>query len=96
MTRDEAAAERLLSFCGKLPAFPGEQHQVASNARFALQCFAQRRDELDNEIITGEQQGQNSAALRCEIEALDAAHRVLTQLWQRRFGAELSAPAHSS
>ncbi len=91
MTLDDTAAERLLAFCGRLPAFPGEQRQVESNARFALACFAQRRTALETELNTGGQPGQDMAALRCEIEALDAARSVVTQLWERRFGAPLPA-----
>ncbi|WP_425258744.1 hypothetical protein ACPOLB_24870 [Rubrivivax sp. RP6-9] len=91
MNLDDTAAERLLAFCGRLPAFPGDQRQVESNARFALECFAQRRSAIENEIHTGGQPGQDMAALRCELEALDAAHSVVTQLWQRRFGTALAA-----
>jgi hypothetical protein len=91
MTLDDTAAERLLAFCGKLPAFPGEQRQVESNARFALDCFAQRRSALEHALHSGGQPGQDMAALRCEIEALDAASSVVTQLWQRRFGTPLHA-----
>jgi hypothetical protein len=89
MPLDEKAADRLLTFCGRLPALPADQRKGESDACFVLDCFAQRRLAVEAEINGGGPPGQDTASLRCEIDALDAARSVVTQLWQRRFGVAL-------
>lgn len=90
MTHDDAAARRLLDFCMRLPQIAGEPGQAQVDARWVLQQFQQRRHRLNGELVGGSAQEHERPALRCEIDALDAASSVLNQLWQRRFGAALN------
>jgi hypothetical protein len=90
MTRDDPAAEKLLTFCSRLPAFPDEPEKAEAGTRHAQACFAQRREEIEATLLAGADPRQDPAALRCEAKALEAAQSILTQLWQRRFGTALS------
>jgi hypothetical protein len=81
------SASRLLAFCSKLPAFPGDKRTAEDNLRFALSCFAARRQEVEGEMQAAAGNTQGLAMLRCELEALDSAKNVLGELWLRRFGS---------
>lgn len=86
MTLDDSAADRLLTFCGRLPALPQDAAVGKREAAFVLDCFAQRQRALEVEGQAGNPGGQDLAAVRCELEALDAARRVIAQLLERRYG----------
>jgi hypothetical protein len=89
MPLDEPSAQRLLSFCSRLPALKGDRQQLEGDARHALACFSRQRVALAGELNDGAA-GRDLASLRCEVEALDAARSVITEIWQRRFGEPLS------
>jgi hypothetical protein len=89
MALDTAAADRILRFCSKLPAFPAEN--AAAEARFALDCFAARSLEVRLELQQSSGNQQGLAMLRCEGEALASAQRVIETLWSRRFGSPLGS-----
>ena len=90
MTLDEPSAQRLLSFCSRLPALKGDRQQLEGEARYALGCFSRQRVALAGQLNSGAA-GADLASLRCEVEALDAARTVITEIWQRRFGEPLAA-----
>jgi len=91
MKLDDSAAERLLTFCGRLPALPADPAEGQAEAAFVLDCFAQRTRALEATGQTGNPGGQDLAAVRCELEALGAARRVVVQLLERRYGVSPNA-----
>jgi len=89
MALDPSRADRLLRLCSKLPGFPTDIAVAANEARFALDCFAERRRAVEAELQTSSRDTQMVAMLRCEAQALDSAKRVLEHLWDRRYGGAL-------
>ena len=91
MQLDDPATQKMLTFCSRLPAMPGERREVEGNARHTLHCFEQRQREIEAEISRGVGPGSDLASLRCESEALAAARSVVLKLWQRRFSEAFPA-----
>jgi hypothetical protein len=89
MTFDKASSDRLLAFCGRLPALPADPIAAEAETRFAVGCFGQRRREIEAEIPQLANDAARLAMLRCEFEAVVAADDVIAQLWSRRFGRPL-------
>jgi HAMP domain-containing protein len=89
MTHDDPAAKRLVDFCSRLPTFTGEPALAQAEARWVLEQFTQRRQQLQRDLGSHDTPAHEVPGLRCEIGALEAACSVITQLWQRRFGAAL-------
>ncbi len=90
MALESKAADRLLSFCSKLPGFPADEAAAAAEAKFTLACFRDRSQVLESEMQQSASNSQGLAMLRCENEALASAQRVIQTLWLRRFGVALA------
>jgi bacterioferritin (cytochrome b1) len=90
MQRDDPQAQRLIDFCKRLPLLDGEPNQAQAEVQWVLQRFQQRRDDVSEQLAGSQVHEHERPALRCEIDALEAADSVLRQLWQRRFGAALN------
>jgi hypothetical protein len=89
MTPTSTNIDQVLAFCSKLPGIPGELTHAKADARATLDFFGQRRGEIDVAITGASSDPQELALLRCELEALESARRVVCEIWQRRFGAPL-------
>jgi hypothetical protein len=90
MNRNDPDAKKLIDFCIRLPALPGDAEQARTETRWALKQFEQRRSEVQQALSNGSTEAHEWPSLRCEISALEAACSVLMQLWQRRFGSALT------
>lgn len=90
MQRNDPQAQRLIDFCMRLPLIEGQPSQAQADVLWVLQCFRQRHDDVSGQLASSQVHEYERPALRCEIDALDAADSVLRQLWQRRFGAALN------
>ena len=91
MNRNDPSAQRLVEYCVRLPQISGERQQARQDTRWVIQQFGQRREQLTQRLGNAATHEHERLALRCEIDALDAAGSVLTQLWQRRFGDALAS-----
>ena len=80
---------RLLSFCSKLPGIPGPIELAQAEAKFALQMFGRRREEVAKEINASSNDQMLLSLLRSEAGALDCAVQVVKEVWKRRFGGAL-------
>jgi hypothetical protein len=92
MTTSPPNIDQVLSFCSKLPGIPGETPHAQAGARATLDFFGRRRQEIDVAITGASSDPQELALLRCELEALESARRVVCEIWQRRFG--VAWPGH--
>jgi hypothetical protein len=80
---------RLLNFCGKLPGIPGPANVAQAEAKFVLDMFARRREEVTKELNASTGNAMVLSLLRSEAGALDCADQVIKEVWKRRFGGLL-------
>lgn len=81
---------RLLNFCGKLPGMSGPAAVAQIEAKFVLDMFARRREEVARELNASAGNAMVLSLLRSEASALDCATQVVREVWKRRFGMPLT------
>ncbi len=91
MKLDPVASNRLLWFCSQLSEPPEDEPAAVLDARFSLDIFQKRLDEVEQAMRAAAGATHEIAALRCEAQALRSAPTVIAAMWRRRFGAELPA-----
>jgi hypothetical protein len=91
MELDPVAANRLLWFCSQLSEPPEDEAATLLHARFSLDVFRKRLEEVEQAMSAVAGATHEIAALRCEAQALRSAPIVIAAMWRRRFGAEMPA-----
>jgi hypothetical protein len=81
---------RLLNFCSKLPGIPGPAIAAQAEAKFVIDMFARRREEVAKELNAPTGNAMVLSLLRSEAGALDCATQVVREVWRRRFGMPLA------
>jgi hypothetical protein len=90
MTHDDPFAQRLVELCERLPHLAPDAAQAQADAQWVHQQFRRHQGRLQERFADGSATDHERSALRCEIDAFDAACSVLDQLFQRRFGRALT------
>jgi hypothetical protein len=80
---------RLLGFCSKLPDIPGLQDVVRGEAKFVIDIFTKRREQVSHEINASAGNPMELSLLRSESNALSSAAEVIREVWKRRFNEPL-------
>ncbi len=91
MTLDDTSARRLVDFCEQLPSLPSDAARAQADVVWALEQFGHHEAQLQQRLSSSAMDHER-LALRCEIDAFQAAASVLEQLFQRRFGRALAGP----
>lgn len=92
MTPGSAPAARLLKICSNLPVLPKDQATAAKDIAFVNETLSQRRREIESMLHRGVDQVTELGMLRCELDTIASAHRVLGAVWRRQFSSEMAAP----
>jgi len=88
MPIEQTNSKRLAAFCAKLPELPADASLAREEAMFALDCFAARRRELESQLESAGN-AESLSAVRCEMDAFDAARRAIEKFWAAQFGTPL-------